>query len=65
MACIAVNGSGTMVATASAQGTLVRVWDSLRRHLLVELRRGADPATLYWYYLKLYMYLISSHCNSF
>lgn len=37
-----------MIATASTQGTLVRVWDSIRRHLLVELRRGADPATLYW-----------------
>lgn len=44
-----MNPNGTMVATASAQGTLVRVWDSVRRHLLVELRRGADPATLYWY----------------
>ncbi|KAF7996522.1 hypothetical protein HCN44_002154 [Aphidius gifuensis] len=47
LACIAVNSNGTMVATASAQGTLVRVWDSVRRQLLVELRRGADPATLY------------------
>ncbi|XP_043483225.1 WD repeat domain phosphoinositide-interacting protein 4-like [Leptopilina heterotoma] len=47
LACLAVNPSGTMVATASAQGTLVRVWDSARRQLLVELRRGSDPATLY------------------
>ncbi|XP_063979837.1 WD repeat domain phosphoinositide-interacting protein 4-like isoform X2 [Diachasmimorpha longicaudata] len=47
LACLAVNSNGTMVATASAQGTLVRVWDSIRRQLLVELRRGADPATLY------------------
>ncbi|CAG5075229.1 Similar to wdr45: WD repeat domain phosphoinositide-interacting protein 4 (Danio rerio) [Cotesia congregata] len=47
LACLAVNPNGTMVATASAQGTLVRVWDSVRRQLLVELRRGADPATLY------------------
>lgn len=37
-----------MIATASVQGTLIRVWDSVRRSLLVELRRGADPATLYW-----------------
>lgn len=56
MACLAVNGNGTMVATASVQGTLVRVWDPLRRHLLVELRRGADPATLYW----LVFYMIMS-----
>ncbi|CAD1469049.1 unnamed protein product, partial [Heterotrigona itama] len=47
LACLAVNSSGTMIATASTQGTLIRVWDSIRRHLLVELRRGADPATLY------------------
>ncbi|KOC60816.1 WD repeat domain phosphoinositide-interacting protein 4 [Habropoda laboriosa] len=47
LACLAVNNSGTMIATASTQGTLVRVWDSIRRHLLVELRRGADSATLY------------------
>lgn len=47
LACIAVNGSGTMVATASAKGTLVRVWDSLRKDLIIELRRGADPATVY------------------
>ncbi|XP_046489680.1 WD repeat domain phosphoinositide-interacting protein 4 [Neodiprion pinetum] len=47
LACLAVNASGTMIATASEQGTLVRVWDSVRRHLLVALRRGADPATLY------------------
>ncbi|XP_011298180.1 WD repeat domain phosphoinositide-interacting protein 4-like [Fopius arisanus] len=47
LACLAVNSNGTMVATASAQGTLVRVWDSVRRQLLVELRRGTDPATLY------------------
>lgn len=47
LACLAVNGSGTMIATASAQGTLIRVWDSIRKLLLVELRRGVDPATLY------------------
>ncbi|XP_018370581.1 PREDICTED: WD repeat domain phosphoinositide-interacting protein 4-like isoform X3 [Trachymyrmex cornetzi] len=47
LACLAVNGNGTMIATASVQGTLIRVWDSVRRSLLVELRRGADPATLY------------------
>ncbi|XP_076618734.1 WD repeat domain phosphoinositide-interacting protein 4 isoform X2 [Colletes latitarsis] len=47
LACLAVNNSGTMIATASTQGTLVRVWDSIHRHLLVELRRGVDSATLY------------------
>ncbi len=33
-------------------GTLIRVWDTIKRTLLVELRRGSDPATLYWYKIK-------------
>ncbi|XP_022185258.1 WD repeat domain phosphoinositide-interacting protein 4 [Nilaparvata lugens] len=47
LACIALNQQGTMVATASCKGTLIRVWDTVRRNRLVELRRGSDPATLY------------------
>lgn len=47
IACIALNNQGTMVATASLKGTLIRVHDTYRKNLLVELRRGADPATLY------------------
>ena len=47
IACLAINKSGTMVATASTKGTLIRVFDTNRRSLLVELRRGADAATLY------------------
>lgn len=47
IACLAINKSGTMVATASAKGTLIRVFDTNKRSQLVELRRGADPATLY------------------
>lgn len=38
-----------MLATASTKGTLIRVWDTSKRHLLHELRRGSDPALLYWY----------------
>ncbi|XP_022083569.1 WD repeat domain phosphoinositide-interacting protein 4-like isoform X3 [Acanthaster planci] len=47
IACLAVNQEGTLVATASVKGTLIRVFDTSSRKLLVELRRGADPATLY------------------
>ncbi|KAL1130235.1 hypothetical protein AAG570_013173 [Ranatra chinensis] len=47
IACLAVNQQGTLVATASVKGTLIRVWDTIKRNLLVELRRGTDPATLY------------------
>ena len=45
--CLAVNQQGTMIATASVKGTLIRIWDSVQRIMLVELRRGSDPAILY------------------
>lgn len=48
LACIALNQQGTRIATASAKGTLIRVWDSVSKNLLVELRRGSDQATVYW-----------------
>eukprot|EP00095_Tigriopus_kingsejongensis_P011437 maker-scaffold222_size251774-snap-gene-0.23 protein:Tk11437 transcript:maker-scaffold222_size251774-snap-gene-0.23-mRNA-1 annotation:"wd repeat domain phosphoinositide-interacting protein 4" len=45
--CLAVNQQGTMIATASAKGTLIRIWDAVKRQMLVELRRGTDQALLY------------------
>ena len=47
LAVISVNQHGTMIATASVKGTLIRIWDSMQRVMLVELRRGSDPAILY------------------
>ncbi|CAB4023011.1 WD repeat domain phosphoinositide-interacting 4-like [Paramuricea clavata] len=47
IACLAFNQQGTMVATASDKGTLIRVFDTQSKQLVVELRRGADHATLY------------------
>jgi len=47
LAVISVNQQGTMIATASVKGTLIRIWDSIQRIMLVELRRGSDPAILY------------------
>lgn len=47
IACIALNQHGTKLATASKKGTLIRVFDTLKKVQLVELRRGADPAILY------------------
>jgi WD40 repeat protein len=47
LGCIAINQSGTLVATASDKGTLIRVWDTVKKVILNELRRGSDPATVY------------------
>lgn len=48
LGCIALNQQGTRIATASVKGTLIRVWDTNSKAQLVELRRGSDPATVYW-----------------
>jgi len=45
--CVAVNHKGTMIATASTKGTLIRIWDAAKRLMLAELRRGTDQALLY------------------
>lgn len=47
--CVALSPPGTLVASASRRGTLIRLFDTQSRARLLELRRGTDPATLYWY----------------
>ncbi|BES98788.1 unnamed protein product [Nesidiocoris tenuis] len=47
LACLAINQQGTLIATASVKGTLIRVWDTVKKRLHVELRRGTDPAKVY------------------
>nr|XP_048689151.1 WD repeat domain phosphoinositide-interacting protein 4 isoform X2 [Caretta caretta] len=47
IACVSLNQPGTVVASASRQGTLIRLFDTQSKEKLVELRRGTDPATLY------------------
>ena len=46
LACLAMNSKGTLIATASEKGTLIRVWDAAKKEILNELRRGSDPATV-------------------
>lgn len=48
IACVALNQPGSVAASASRKGTLIRLFDTTTRDKLVELRRGTDPATLYW-----------------
>lgn len=47
IACLALNQHGTLIATASRKGTLIRVFELKTRRQTIELRRGADPAALY------------------
>jgi WD40 repeat protein len=44
---ISVPPSGKLLATTSARGTLVRVWDPNTGKLLREFRRGTDRAEIY------------------
>ena len=47
--CIALNADGSLLATASTEGTLIRVWDSQTRNdvPVAELRRGADHSEIF------------------
>ncbi|VDO92666.1 unnamed protein product [Soboliphyme baturini] len=47
IACMAINLQGTLLATASSKGTLIRVFSIVKRTKLIEFRRGSDPANIY------------------
>ena len=44
--CLALNYSGTMLATASQTGAKIKIFDTMTGHQLQELRRGAKRAEI-------------------
>ncbi|XXQ36555.1 WD domain, G-beta repeat [Plasmodiophora brassicae] len=44
ISALATNSDGSLCATASQKGTLLRIWDTSRGALVQEVRRGADRA---------------------
>ncbi|KAH9898610.1 vacuolar targeting protein Atg18 [Xylariomycetidae sp. FL2044] len=47
LSCIALNGEGTLLATASETGTIIRVFSVPRGQKLFQFRRGTYPSTIY------------------
>lgn len=47
LSCIALNFQGTLLATASEKGTIIRLYNPQTGDLLQELRRGSDKAEVY------------------
>ena len=47
LACIALSADGSLLATASEKGTLVRVWSTATGAQLKELRRGVNRAGIH------------------
>ena len=47
LACLGLSADGSLLATASEKGTLIRVFDTRTGSLLHEFRRGSDRARVY------------------
>jgi len=52
VSCLAINVSGTLIASANSNGTIIRIWDIILKVKVVELRRGLEAQTLYWYVIS-------------
>ncbi|KAF2768393.1 WD40 repeat-like protein [Teratosphaeria nubilosa] len=46
VACLALSDDSTLLATASEQGTLIRIWRTKTLEQIAEFRRGVDPARI-------------------
>ncbi|CDW51936.1 Helicase C and DEAD domain containing protein [Trichuris trichiura] len=47
LACISLNCQGSLLATASERGTLIRIFSTQKKTKLLEVRRGSNPASIY------------------
>ncbi|GAB1214529.1 autophagy protein [Aspergillus terreus] len=47
LACITLNSDGTLIATASDKGTIIRVFSVPDGHKLYQFRRGSIPSRIY------------------
>ena len=47
LSCIAINPTGTLLATASDKGTIIRVFSLPQAEKLYQFRRGSIPSTIY------------------
>lgn len=47
LSCIAINSDGTLLATASETGTIIRVFSVPKGQKLYQFRRGTYPSTIY------------------
>ncbi|KAH8677274.1 WD40-repeat-containing domain protein [Xylariales sp. PMI_506] len=47
LSCIALNNEGTLLATASETGTIIRVFNVPKGQKLFQFRRGTYPSTIY------------------
>lgn len=47
LSCLELSLDGSILATASERGTLIRVWNTSTGNLLQELRRGLDTAVIF------------------